>query len=365
MKKYTITTGTSLAYDLDATWAPINIRSAAFAWAASGSGTGEYYLTAAGGGNPNAVLSGLVEPTNVQADGTALTAGTAGSLTASQWDWADNDTLGFSTIYVRLSDDADPDTKADGFVTFTDPPKANDDVFFRGSANIAGGDFSNIELDDIIILPGYTGTIGDATTPLKLDTADASSVEFAGTGVAYLSLSDAAVSVSVTKTANTTGGSAGLNIVDSSALNDLFAQGGSTKLINSSVDDAYVASGATLLGDAASTCTGDLHNDGGTIDWAGTGADIYTSGGTSTVRGTDAWAVVSADGGTIDYRSSGTVTQATATGQGVVDFTRSSVGQTVTNAKIEGSGKIRYDATTTLTNVPTGDGTRTIAGGSV
>jgi hypothetical protein len=38
------------------------------------------------------------------------------ALTAGTWDYADNDTLGFSTIYVRLSDGADPDSKADGYV---------------------------------------------------------------------------------------------------------------------------------------------------------------------------------------------------------------------------------------------------------
>lgn len=95
--------------------ADLSIRRASYAWAASGSGTSEYYLLrAADNGNP--VIS---EPSSVKANSSALASGTVGSLTAGQWDYADNDSLGFSTIYVRLSDSTDPDSKAVGYVTRT------------------------------------------------------------------------------------------------------------------------------------------------------------------------------------------------------------------------------------------------------
>lgn len=89
-----------------------SVRSASYQWTASGSGTSEYYLEASGGGDPG--LGG--DPGHVIANNVVLTAGTAGSLTAGQWDYADNDTLGYSTIYVRLADSTDPDSKAAGFV---------------------------------------------------------------------------------------------------------------------------------------------------------------------------------------------------------------------------------------------------------
>ena len=73
-----------------------------------------------------------------------MSAGTAGTLASGEWDWADNDALGFTTIYVRLSDDTDPDSKADGYVqaeytnfsvdtttgvvTFNSPPADGADV---------------------------------------------------------------------------------------------------------------------------------------------------------------------------------------------------------------------------------------------
>lgn len=364
--KYTVTTGTDLKFDDDTTWSPINIRSAAFQWAASGSGTDEYYLEASGGGNPNTVLSGLVEPANVQANGSNLTAGTAGSLAVSEWDWADNDTLGYSTIYVRLGSGlSDPDAQVDGYVTFTDSPNANDNVFFRGAGTFLGGDFSDIELDDIVFLPGFSGSVGDAIKPLKLDMADADRISVNATGTIYLSLSSAACSPVVNQTASASSGQAGLYLVDCSALNDLFINGGTVKLVNSSVDDAYVAAGGTLIGDENTDCTADIHVNGGAVTWRGTGVDVLVDTGTATIFGSDAWTTLRAVAGTINYNCSGTVTAAEALGIGTIDFSGSSVGQTVTTPKVEGTGKIIYDAAnTTFTNVLTGDGVQQLRGGA-
>jgi len=366
MDKYTVTTGTGLNFDSDATWSPISIRSDAFQWTASGSGTDEYYLEASGGGNPSTVLSGLVEPANVQLAGTAATAGTAGSLAVSSWDWADNDTLGFSTIYVRLGSGlADPDAQVDGYVTFTDSPNANDDVHFRGSVSIDGGDFSSVELDDIIFEPGFSGTVGDALNPLKLDMADGDRMEITATGVIYLDLGTAACSPKIYRTASASNGAAGVYLVNCSALNDLFITGGTVRLEGSSVDDMYISGGATVVGDADSTCTNHIHNNGGTVSWRGTGVDIYNDGGTSTVNGSDAWTNVSCSEGTIFYNSTGTVTNAIAVNTGTIDTTNSSAGRTITNIKVEATGRIVYDsAHTTIGSVPTGDGPKQIKGGT-
>ncbi len=71
----------------------------------------EYYCELFGGGNP-----GLVDPDEVHLNGIIATEGTLGSLVAGTWDYGNNDTLGFNTVYVRLSDGTDPDTKAPGYV---------------------------------------------------------------------------------------------------------------------------------------------------------------------------------------------------------------------------------------------------------
>lgn len=91
----------------------LDLRNSTYSWTLSGGGTNEYYCRTAAGGNPS-----LTEAKCATTDGTFNLDGngTLGSLTAGQWDWGDNDTLGYSTVYVRLDTVADPDTKPVGFV---------------------------------------------------------------------------------------------------------------------------------------------------------------------------------------------------------------------------------------------------------
>jgi hypothetical protein len=74
-------------------------------WTASGSGTNEYYLL------NTATVYSAVEPDIMRELAVAMVKGSLGSLGIGQWGWGDNDTLGYSTIYVRLTDETDPDAK--------------------------------------------------------------------------------------------------------------------------------------------------------------------------------------------------------------------------------------------------------------
>jgi hypothetical protein len=76
-------------------------------WTVSGSGTNEYYYTGAG-------LS--LEPAYVKINGQFATKATLGALIGGEYAWGDNDSLGADTLYVCLSDGADPDSKAAGYV---------------------------------------------------------------------------------------------------------------------------------------------------------------------------------------------------------------------------------------------------------
>lgn len=107
-------TGTSLAgsglYEGDipyivasATTTTLQLR-VEFEWTPSGSGTGEYYLTTSNG----LAWPGMTTPSAVTGGGSGYTAGTVGSLASSKYAWADNDGLGFSTLYVRVPGDASP-----------------------------------------------------------------------------------------------------------------------------------------------------------------------------------------------------------------------------------------------------------------
>ena len=84
-------------------------------WTASASGTNEYYF--------NQTISQIKEPNAVLIDDTvkAKASNAPGSLAAGEWSWGDNDTLGTDTIYVRLSDGADPDTKTSGHIKCSEP----------------------------------------------------------------------------------------------------------------------------------------------------------------------------------------------------------------------------------------------------
>ena len=74
-------------------------------WTASGSGTNEYYYTDTDGNDPGFDA----QPDYITINGVVSSEGTAGSLTDHQWDYGDNDTLGFNTVYVR-DESGDPDT---------------------------------------------------------------------------------------------------------------------------------------------------------------------------------------------------------------------------------------------------------------
>ena len=87
--------------------------SATYKWTASGSGTGEFYLELAAGGNPGIYP---YKPLSIIENSVYLREGFLGFLEASQWGYGDNDTLGYTTIYVRLADNADPDGKAENFL---------------------------------------------------------------------------------------------------------------------------------------------------------------------------------------------------------------------------------------------------------
>lgn len=118
-----------------------SIRNATYKWTAGGGGADEFYLELAAGGDP-----GLTEPNNVLENGTPMTAGSADTLSAGEWDWADSDTLGFSTIYVRLTATGDPDAQAVDFVQKSDVDAINVAVQFVDRLN------GNLMADEVTVL---------------------------------------------------------------------------------------------------------------------------------------------------------------------------------------------------------------------
>lgn len=82
-----------------------------YRWIASGSGTNEFYCELIAGGDPS-----IDNPSALIVNSVSAVRGTIGALAAGEFAYGNNDTLGFSTIYLRLTDGSDPDTKASGYV---------------------------------------------------------------------------------------------------------------------------------------------------------------------------------------------------------------------------------------------------------
>jgi len=85
----------------------VSLVNASYAWTVSGSGTNEYYCRTSGGANPSLTASGSV---TVDGNYNLASSGSVGSLAAGTYAWGDNDALGYTTLYVRLSNGLDPDT---------------------------------------------------------------------------------------------------------------------------------------------------------------------------------------------------------------------------------------------------------------
>lgn len=164
-------TGTSDTNGGGFVWLPL--VNSTYKWTASGSGTDEYYVELAAGGNPS-----LTEATSCYLDGkyNLATNGTLGSLSVSQWDWGDNDSLGFSTVYVRLADGTDPDDNNQKFVSIgpgggTDYSQqatahaTRTDIVIDGTTDTditsAGDAFASDDIGNILYITAGTGfTVG-------------------------------------------------------------------------------------------------------------------------------------------------------------------------------------------------------------
>jgi len=118
-----------------------DLITATYRWIASGSGTNEWYVELAAGGDPS-----ISDPVQVFLDGTRLSfvEGTLGAMADHEWAYGDNDTLGFSTIYL-CDATGDPDSSG---ITFEATQRA-----FCWSMGVS----RYITVDNIIFERGGTG----------------------------------------------------------------------------------------------------------------------------------------------------------------------------------------------------------------
>jgi hypothetical protein len=229
--------GTTGDYELSTNWQLIGLRNARHAWTASGSGTNEYYVRTAAGADPGFVATPPTT-TGVYINSAAATKGTLGSLTAGQWGYGDNDALGYSTVYVRLSGGGDPDAQDADHVQFRQIPQAGEDVRIpAGSGSISSNlDQSAVAIDDFIVEEGYDGTIGAATGYLLIDP---NKFEFNSREQAYIDVHTAAITCIVHDAGGADDGEYGLNL-RGSAIVLLDVRGGSVGVAPNALETAAV-----------------------------------------------------------------------------------------------------------------------------
>jgi len=333
--------GVSTAYSLYTNWAKISVRNSLYSWTASGSGTNEYYLRTAANGNPN--IGG--EPGGLYINGTLATPGTAGSLANLAWDWADNDTLGYSTIYIRLNA-GDPDSQVLDYVQFQAIPVATDDVRIpAGSASIASGlDQSAVAIVDFIVEDGYTGDIGSSTEYLRIDP---DKFEFSATdGTAYIDVGTASsLACQIYSTGSADTGERGLYLLGS-AIGVLNVTGGQVGVAVRAGETATVTT-ARLQSDSSSLWLG----EGVTLttyqQQAGTGilrcgaTTVLVYDGTLLTQEVAAITTLNQKGGAITANGTGTVGTWNLYA-GVIDLQKSGAARTITTLnKYRGESEIR------------------------
>jgi len=142
-----------------------SIRNATYKWTSSPAAANEFYLELAGGGDP-----GLTEPPDVFEDDEAMRHAALGSLVVGEWNFGDNDTLGYETVYVRITGSADPDGEAEDYVeaayqvTIAGTVDAGLYRIFEGVGSVV---FSGTRVGDGILKDMYPHWRGTAVEPLE------------------------------------------------------------------------------------------------------------------------------------------------------------------------------------------------------
>ena len=123
-----------------------------YTWTPSSKGENEYYVTLDDGSDPD------ITPVNeLWYDYQNAPMGTEGRLKPGEWAYADNDALGFNTVYIRLSDGGDPDDlKLVEMINIVEA-RYDDEKVRPGSEQGIG----NPHQDEIIIRNPNKGTISN------------------------------------------------------------------------------------------------------------------------------------------------------------------------------------------------------------
>lgn len=251
-------------------------------------------------------------------------------------------------------------------------PTNGDHVYIERSNVSITGDLnqSSVALASLNIAMSFTGTIGGSSADyLQIGTAilnvgyDWETARSTGSGRININLGSAtACQVTVHNTGQTPAdnGFESLRLLAANAATDLFLYGGRIGIAQlpgetSTIDDYVIGQPGSSRNLNVEFGAGMTMDDGvvhsGRVVFRSALSDLDVNGGEVWTRGSGAVSTMDVNGGVVYPCSSGTITTLAVTG-GTVDFRRASVGRTVTNTTVNGSGTVHMIAGVTLTNVP-------------
>jgi hypothetical protein len=222
-------------------------------------------------------------------------------------------------------------------------PTTSDDVYFTSDYNddVTGGLNQSGTTIGKFVVDGYTGKLGSKSGYLQIDPG--SDVTFSGTGVCYLDLGNANVTVTVNQTTGASAGDAGLYLLDSNLSTLSVTSGLVGVAINagetSTVGTIKVTGGTVLLGSVTATT---VTMTGGSVETSSSVTTLNIYAGTYTTSDAAAITTLNGDGGTVVHSASGTITTANVRGV-YLDLSQSMVARTITTLAPSGGGSIQYD----------------------
>jgi hypothetical protein len=312
---------TSTDFAVSTNWQKISIRNSGYLWTQKGA-TGEYYVRATGPVDP----AFGAKPGSVYINGTLATEGTLGALAVGQWCWGDPDTLGYSTVTVRVTANADPDTLATDYVQFQAVPNGADSVTISGLATngiASNADQSALSAAAWRIEAAFRDKpLGTQAQPLRI-TPSSLVIDGGGSSPWYIDIGSANITVDIRSAPTASTGLQGLYLKGSN-IASIYARGGVIGIAMLPGDTATVGTMQTIGGQAvvtlgagvtlttARTMQGSIillcgattmDCQGGNMETqlaAVASGNVFVKGGTFTDRSTGTHAAVTMDGGTLD-----------------------------------------------------------------
>lgn len=224
-------------------------------------------------------------------------------------------------------------------------PGSGDTVVFSPTYNNActkNVDQGTTAYGEIVVEPGFTQQIGNATDPLKCTPGK---FEYHGGGIIYADLGAASIPVVVTNSGSGAGGTYGVYL--EGTITTVSVSGGKVAVASFPGDSATITtvrqSGGTVLLGAGSSSPTTVTVNGGSFTTKVSAATVNVYKGTFTTGEAAAITTkLNAYGGNLNLSGSGTIADLLLDGNAEIDFTKSGVARTVSAIKNNG-GAISYD----------------------